>query len=143
MTSPNHIATLHASYCRLSGLHIGPLDHWTTYLWGDYCRHGFTEQDLFAVVRHIQKTCPEPRYHLKMLRLERLIDPHTFRGHLAEAKAMARNAPKPRDARTDALAAVNRSEPGPQAKVDTERAAGAVAKEILDAGYEQLKKALE
>lgn len=125
---------LHASYCRLSGLHLGPANFNDEYLWSQWAKHGWTEQDLFVVVRHLQRQYP--KYALKMLRLERLIDPQTFRGYLAEALAMQRNARPAPDARMKALEATGRPAEEQQ---DNVRLGGDVAKKLCDA----MRKAIE
>ena len=137
------VANLHRAFCESTGIKL-PLNRLFghEYSIGAWLAHGWTEDDLRLVVTYIRKNFKD--YWLRMVTFPKLIEDHTnFANRLGEARAWARNATKPRDARTEALAAVNRSEQGPQAKVDTERPAGAVAKEILDAGYEKMRKALE
>lgn len=130
---PNaHIANLHAAYEQCTGIQL-PLNKLFghEYAWGCWFKNGWTEADLRLVVSHLRRE--NPKFFLKMVRFNRLIEDHkNFSELLGEARAAARNAPKPRTERQIVLEAVYRAEPPTVKDSLTVQTVGDLTPKLLD-----------
>lgn len=138
MDKAQTIQSLHADYCRLTGMEIR-CDMGRERDWFEWQARGFTAHDLKMVVHYIRAGIREGKRNLGALKFSNLIrDYDKFEEDLAEARSInAANSRKPRvdPARAEALRATGRD---PLPKTDA-----VSAKQALDRGLGHIRKYLQ
>ena len=114
------IPTLHKLYCQLTGL-ILRLDMDRERMWFEWCRRGFTADDLCAVIAHIRQGIKTGKRNPGALKFSNLIgNLDYFEEDLALIRA-TRRTPRPELGRAAVLRATGRppaAAPPPAKKVD-------------------------
>lgn len=130
-TEEFNITQLHDCYMACTGQVVSLTFHRQD-CWRIFICQKWTADDLKLVVAYIKREFKE--FAPKMLRFSRLIEcPSDFEEYLAIARATQRNQKPPPCARSQALAAIGRTEPEKPVVVKTPET-------ILKAGYQNLMK---
>lgn len=87
------IEQAHASYCQLTGQRVS-LRFDRQRLWFEFFRAGFTESDLQAVIRYLQREIRHARRNVGALKLSNLLQPDRFEEDLNISR-VALSVPKP------------------------------------------------
>jgi hypothetical protein len=92
-TSREKIEHLHGLYCRLSGQQIR-LDMARESTWFEWCRRGFTGEDLAAMIRYLRAQVNEGKRNMGCIKFSNLIgNPDFFEEDLAQLRALRRPQP--------------------------------------------------
>lgn len=95
-TTESEIAALHEAYCKLTGQEGLPLRFDRQRWWYDWCRCGFTLDDLKLVVRYLKKGIADRRRNQGALKFSNLIvQADKFEEDLFEARRVLKVRPKP------------------------------------------------
>lgn len=89
----DRIQQAHALYCQLTGQRVS-LRFDRERLWFELFRAGFTEADLQAVIRYLQREIRQGRRNVGALKLSNLLQPDRFEEDLNISR-VALSAPKP------------------------------------------------
>lgn len=87
------IEQAHALYCQLTGQRVS-LRFDRQRLWFEFLRDGFTEGDLQAVIRYLQREIRHARRNVGALKLSNLLQPDRFEEDLNISR-VALSPPKP------------------------------------------------
>lgn len=95
-TTESEIAALHEAYCHLTGQEGLPLRFDRQRQWYDWCRCGFTLDDLKLVVRYLKKGIADRSRNQGALKFSNLIvQVDRFEEDLFEARRVLKVRPKP------------------------------------------------